>query len=287
MSERLVAYQYHGKLPGLNLLVLGAVHGDEVGCTTAIARLKLELDLGIIKLAAGTVTLVPVCNPAAYKAGLRYVDVNLNRVIARHVEPQFAEHHYANEIVAFIEQADVLIDLHSYSAGTLPYVFLDYPTPENIKYAYALGLRYCITGWPELYAAAPDLSMGDTVLHAHNSGKPGVLVECGSHEDPMSILVAYQCLQRALTYWGLLEGTLPPSVPPQVWRVQDVVLKDRPGSFTRAWQNLDPVAAGAALIHFEDGSSFVAPYKGVIILPDAEAKEGKEWLYLGKKETLI
>jgi predicted deacylase len=286
MPETLGVYHYHGKLPGLNLLVLGGVHGDEVGCTTAIARLKLELDLGLIKLATGTLTLVPMCNPSAYKAGRRYVDVNLNRIIAHHPNPQFPEHHYANQLVGLIEQADVLLDLHSYSAGTLPYVFLDYPTPENIKFAYALGLKDCITGWPELYESVPGLSEGDTILHAHNSGKPGLVVECGSHEDPNTVMVAYQCLLRALTYWGLLEGASPVVSPPQVWRVDQVIVKDRAGIFTRAWQNLDKVGAGAALIHFEDGSSYLAPYAGVIILPDAKAGMGQEWIYLGRKETL-
>jgi predicted deacylase len=46
-------HQYAGLAPGPSLIVLGAVHGNEVCGTRAIGRLLAELDGGSLALARG------------------------------------------------------------------------------------------------------------------------------------------------------------------------------------------------------------------------------------------
>ena len=226
MEDTLAVYHFTGAAPGPHLLVLGAIHGNEVCGTAALARLKLELDLGLITLACGQLTIVPVCNPAAYLAGKRFIDANLNRIVKHWDDPHYPEQHYANQVTALIEAADIVLDLHSYSAGTIPYVFLDYPTPENTGFARALGLHHFLTGWPELYQAAPNLSEGDTIQYAHEAGKRGVLVECGAHDDPASLAVASIVLANALAYCGMTDARHSPE-PLKTWRVEHVITCDQ------------------------------------------------------------
>ena len=58
---------YHGLKPGPRLLVLGAVHGNEICGTRAITQILAELDSGKLAIERGSVTFVPVTNPLAYQ----------------------------------------------------------------------------------------------------------------------------------------------------------------------------------------------------------------------------
>ena len=75
-------HTFHGLAPGPRLLVLGAVHGNEVCGTRAITQLLEDIDKGALTIARGTVTYVPVTNPLAYQLKQRVGDRNLNRNMA-------------------------------------------------------------------------------------------------------------------------------------------------------------------------------------------------------------
>src|SRR5678815_100699 len=68
---------YAAARPGTRLIVLGAVHGDEVCGTRAIERVVGEIDRGEVAIVAGRLTLVPVTNALAYAERRRAGDRNL------------------------------------------------------------------------------------------------------------------------------------------------------------------------------------------------------------------
>lgn len=71
VSERptsLRVHQYLGLKPGPRLLVLGAVHGNETCGTQAIGRIAAEFDAGTLVLSRGSLTMVPITNPAGLPA---------------------------------------------------------------------------------------------------------------------------------------------------------------------------------------------------------------------------
>ena len=55
-------HQFYGLRPGPRLLVLGAVHGNEVAGTLGIQRIVAELDAGALRIARGCPPFVPVTN---------------------------------------------------------------------------------------------------------------------------------------------------------------------------------------------------------------------------------
>ena len=69
-------------LPGKRLLILGAVHGNEVAGTHGIRRVIDEIESGALEILHGTVTFVPITNPMAYALKRRVGDRNLNRNLA-------------------------------------------------------------------------------------------------------------------------------------------------------------------------------------------------------------
>jgi predicted deacylase len=278
------SFEFESGRLGPKLLVFGAVHGNETCGAIALSRLKMELDLGLLELQCGLLTLVPVCNPLAYKAGKRFVEQNLNRIFSRAIAPTFDEAAFADTLMDLIDECDILLDLHSYSCGKGPFITLDYPTPPNRILAAAQGVPDWVTGWPEIYEATPGLNAGDSTQYANETGKTGILVECGQHADPAAIDVAYACIRRTLAHLGMMEIGRFGSDPLQerVLRFTGIVTHDRPGAFARPWQTLDRVEAGEPLIRYEDGTVLSATEPSVIILPDPIAPPGAEWLYLAK-----
>src|SRR3982750_1235534 len=118
------AISYALPAPGTRLIVLGAVHGDEVCGTRAIERVVREIDAGAIRLVAGRLTLVPVTNPLAYAHRRRAGDRNLNRKLAPTPTPREHEDHVANWLCPLLAEHEVLLDLHSFRAPGVPFVFI-------------------------------------------------------------------------------------------------------------------------------------------------------------------
>ncbi len=275
---------FTGAAAGPRFLTLGAIHGNEKCGTEAISRLITELDAGIVTLTAGTLTCVPVCNPEAYAQDLRYVEQNLNRIITPHQKPSCVEHHRANEVIALINDCDIMLDLHSYSAGVKPFLFLDKEDDAHRAYASVLGIPEWVAGWNDAYAAMGDLNSGDTVSYAHSQGKIATLVECGIHSDPAGGGVGYRALRAALAHFGLTDAYPLHSDMPMISRLTSIVTKDREGDFVRDWQHLDQVMEGEVVARYADGEDIKAPHDGVVILPGRKAALGSEWIYFGKHE---
>ncbi|MFN7113644.1 MAG: succinylglutamate desuccinylase/aspartoacylase family protein [Alphaproteobacteria bacterium] len=278
---------FKGAADGPVFLVTGAVHGNEKCGTAAIGRLVMEIESGLVSIDKGTLVCVPVCNPRAYSLHKRQAEANLNRVMLRHASPSLYEHHLANALADIIDGCDVMLDLHSYSSGVRPFLFLDSDTPAHRAYAAALGIPFWITGWDDLYAGAQDLNAGDTMTYAKSAGKLGLLVECGQHEDAAAILHGYHALRRALAHFGL---TAPytaagDTTAPQINRLTKIVTKDKAGHFAKPWQHLDPVRKGETVIFFDDGSTLEAPADGVVIMPAPLAEPGSEWIYFGTADA--
>ncbi|MFA6279320.1 MAG: succinylglutamate desuccinylase/aspartoacylase family protein [Bdellovibrionales bacterium] len=272
---------------GPNLLVFGAIHGNEVCGPAAIRKIIPRMQKGQITLNRGSVTFVPVCNPLAYKKGKRYIEKNLNRVIAPQTAPQLYEEKLAGQLVPLIDACDWILDLHSYEADGPAFVFQDVDNKKTETFARCLGSYPIVTGWLDMYAA-PDASVtngGDTVSYAHLQGKTGVVIECGQHNDPQAILVAEKAILSAMRYLGL---TAQPKKIKE-WPMSQLVVKGykvfskrQKGRLVKKWKHLDPVKKGEVIAVYHDGTQETADHDAFIMLPNNKVSLGEEWFYLGK-----
>lgn len=268
--------------PGPTFLVLGSVHGNEKCGTHAIGRAAMELRAGIFSITAGKLVCVPICNPEAYRLNVRYVDANLNRVVKKHDTPVKYEEKIANELVKVIDACDVMLDLHSYTSGVRPFLFIEFDTPEEKAFAAAMHIPYWVTGWGALYADKKDLWQGDTCTYAFEQGKLPLLIECGQHDDPAAAHVGYRSLRAALAHFKLTDSYDAPYAPaPQINKLQSVVIKKKEGRLLKPWQHLDPVSKGTPILEYEDGEVVTSPVDGVVIMPGPKVKIGEEWIYFG------
>lgn len=307
-------HQYAGLQPGPRLIILGAVHGNEVCGTRAIERLIAEIDSAALRIERGTLTLVPITNPLAYQRQQRQGDRNLNRNLRPNAEPQDFEDHIANALCPLLDAHEVLLDLHSFHTGGQPFVMLGprdnagalepfAHAAEEARLAAHLGVNRVVEGWLDTYALGvarrrerhpdanpllldPAYGVG-TTEYMRSRGGYGVTLECGQHEEANAPAVAYHAIRQTLALLGLVEAA--PAAPPQdfeVLRLEDVIDLENPGdTFVREWRSFDPLKAGELIGHRHDGSAVRAEQDGFIVFPNPRALPGNEWFYFARRSA--
>ncbi len=310
---------FTGMHPGVRLIVLGAVHGNEICGTQAIQRVIAEIHSGKIQINAGSVTLVPVTNPLAYARQQRMGDRNLNRNLYPQPAPNDFEDHVANWLCPLLAQHDVLLDLHSFHTAGEPFVMLG---PNNNTgtlepfaqadreeaLALRLGVRRLVDGWLDTYALGVQrrvaLNPAEAESRALNTdprygvgtteymrlvGGCALTLECGQHEDPAAPEVAYRAILNTLAHLALIAQPAPCGMTqPEALRLYQVIDKVHvDDAFSRAWASFDPVAAGGLIGVRQDGSEVVANDDGFIVFPNPKALPGQEWFYLAKRSGRV
>lgn len=272
-------------IPGLHLLVLGAVHGNEVAGPNAIFKIIDDIQTYKINLKQGKITVVPICNLQAYQKDTRQIDENLNRVIKRHDTPSTYEQQLANEIVPLIETCDVLLDLHStHCQGDVPFAFCDYPTQKNQALIDCMNVKYVLLGWPQIYAGKADIADYSTERCAHDYHKTGITLECGYHKEPEATDVAYEAIINTLVHLDIIEGELLKEYPKISIRLTEYIVKTKKGHLCQDFKHLDTIFQGQKIAEYDDGEILYAHQNGYILLPNDNADIGAEWYYLGVTE---
>jgi predicted deacylase len=309
--KMLESHTFHGLESGPALIVLGAVHGNETCGTKAIQRLLETFAVGALELQRGTLTLVPVANPLAYRQGTRIGERNLNRNFRVTSSPQDFEDRVANRLAPLLRQHQVLLDLHSFHTPGQPFVMLGPPDNhaglEAFCHAAAeealarrVGPQRIVEGWLDTYARGvaqrlrnPDATLRAQMLSTDPSygmgttefmraaGGYGVTVECGQHEDPQAPEVGYQAILRTLAHLQMIEAP-PPQAHDVLQVLQLVEVIDRAhaqDTFAQPWCSFDPLRAGQVIGKRAAGEEVVAPEDGFIVFPNPAALPGNEWFY--------
>lgn len=301
---------YEGLAPGPRVIILAAVHGNETCGTHAIEHVVREIDAGKIAIRAGTVTFVPVTNPLAFSRRERAGDRNLNRNLFPKEPPADFEDRIANRLCPLLARHDVLLDLHSTRGRTEPFALVgprDNGGPlEPFKHsgreralAKRLGVRRFVHGWLETYARGVERRLregragatnGDprygvgTTEYMRSVGGYAITLECGQHDDPAAVDVAYRAIRNTLAHLGIVDEPAPAEVTQyEALRIREVVDRaDAADRFAREWASFDALAKGDVVAHRASGEALAAPADGRILFPDVGAKPGNEWYYLAE-----
>ena len=306
---------YSAPTAGPRLIVTGAVHGNETCGTYAIHRVMQELDSGALSIAAGSVTFVPTTNALAYARGDRMGDRNLNRNLYPMDHPRDHEDHIANWLCPLLARHDVLLDLHSFRAGTEAFAMVgpvdNAGSLQPFKHAAAeeamalhLGVRRFVDGWLDTYATGVERRLAEskaagrpldtlnndarygvgTTEYMRTTGGYAITLECGQHADPHAPEVGYQAIRNTMALLGLTATPAPqPVAQTEALSIYDVIDKNHADdTFDRTWISFDRLTKGDVIGTRNDGTKMVAECDGFIVFPDAGAKAGHEWYYLAK-----
>ncbi len=324
-TSSLRTHQFTALQPGPKLIVLGAVHGNEVGGTRGIERVLADLDAGTLQITRGQATFLPITNPLAYTKKQRMGDRNLNRNLYPNATPQDYEDRIANMLCPLLAAHDVLLDLHSFHTAGQPFAMIgpqdntDALEPfahaaKEEALALRLGPQRIVEGWLSTYAdgvkkrlarTAPterahllstDARYGvGTTEYMRTQGGWGITLECGQHDDPTAPEVAYRAIVNTLAYLGLIDTptSTPTSTPTPPPRNDTLLLKlmevtDRlhaDDKFAKPWASYDPLQQGELIGTRRDGTPIVAPQDGFIVFPNPTAVAGNEWFYFAQASS--
>ena len=319
LPTHLRTHTYHGLAPGPALLVLGAVHGNEVCGTQAIMQLLQDFDSGAISIERGSVTFVPITNPLAYQLKRRFGDRNLNRNMAPSAIPQDFEDRIANVLCPLLDAHDVLLDLHSFHTGGAPFVMIGPQNntgtlepfalaAEEMQLALHTGAPRIVEGWLDTYArgvqrraakAADNISARSLTLvtnpnygvgtteYMRARGGYAVTLECGQHDDPAGVGVARHAILQTLALLGITPAKpAAPTAAPEILRLIDVTDKEHAGdTFTKEWSSFDAVKAGDVIGVRHSGVEARAQGDGFVVFPNPRGEVGQEWFYFAQKRV--
>jgi predicted deacylase len=299
---------------GPRLVVTGAVHGNETAGTRGIERIVREIERGEIDIVRGMVSLVPVCNPLAYRHQRRVGERNLNRRLLPNAAPEQYEDHIANVLCPLLAEHEVLLDLHSFRSPGQPFALRGPADNAGVLEPFAyeaaearlaahLGVSRIVDGWLDAYARgvaerrARGLTPGAVNEHAaygigtteymRSVGGYAVTLECGQHDDPAAPGVAYHAIRQTLALLGIAELPLvAPTAPFECLTLARVIDRHAEGDrFVKSWTSFDALAAGELIAQRADGTEVRAPEPGWIVFPDHAALPGHEWFYLGQRSA--
>lgn len=210
-SDRIVI-DYRSGRPGLCLVVIAGLHGDERGGIVALERVCDAINTAQPKLNGRFVGLLG--NLAARDAGKRYIARDLNRdwnedsIAALRAQdpatdsPEDTEQRELLDVLNALEHEAnrpvIFLDLHSTSAdgpafSCMPDTLINLRYALELPFPAILGLEETING--------PLLGM----LSDH--GYPGVIVEGGQHEDEFTADILESCVWVLMARLGCLQPT--------------------------------------------------------------------------------
>tara|TARA_Y100001934_G_scaffold282076_1_gene394283 strand:+ start:872 stop:1735 length:864 start_codon:yes stop_codon:yes gene_type:complete len=278
--DKLEVVKFESGVEGPDLLITGAIHGYEVCGTVATRRWIERLEKGAFKILKGSLTILPVCSPKSQGQGVRFIDVNLNRVIKMHDNPTAYEHHMANQIFPHLQAASHVLDLHSYIADDIPFVFCEKETREVFEFVDMAAVPHMILGFDQLLADMDLLdayhSVENTAIHM---GKVACTLECGQNGSKLSIETADSSIGNVLQGLGMIEGYQKNDIQKGYYRATDVVYKGEEGSHVKPWKNFEAVKKGDLIAQYDSGQEFRAKEDGVIFLP-RDKEIGSEWYHM-------
>lgn len=317
-TQHLRIHQYAALQPGPKLIVTGAVHGNEVHGSKAMAEIMKQLDSGELTLLRGVLTFVPIVNPLAHNLDRREGDRNLNRNLRPPIVPQDYEDRIARQLCPLLAAHDGLLDLHSFQSQGQPFAMvgprnntgeLEPFAHEAIESAVVarLGVNRIVEGWLSTYAEGirrrqarasdgsrkaqlvtdPHYGVG-TTEYMRSTGGWAITLECGQHMDPNGPTVARLAILRTLVHLGMLapEAVEPfqPTAPLEMLRLYDVIDRESmDDQFAREWKSFDAISQGELVGTRASGEPVLAPSSGRIVFPNVKSQPGTEWFYLARE----
>ena len=285
------ASRLSGPSPGPNVLLTAIVHGNENCGAVALARL---LDSGFTPT-RGTVTAV-FANVDAYHRSSpalpwrgRYIDEDLNRLwdpVRLAAPADTSEHRRAKAMVPLVDEADILLDLHSMHQPGEP-LLLAGPLDKGVALARAVGR-------PRLVVRDPGHVAGPRLRDYRQFADPAspaaaLLAECGQHDDPAAAEVAWSVTLRLLSAAGVTD--MPPpdddivdEEPQTVVEVTEAVTaRTERFRFLRPLQGITHVPDRGTLVAIDGYKEVRTPYDDcILVMPAARPAPGHTAVRLGR-----
>lgn len=198
-----------GRSPGSRLVAIAGIHGDEHDGPAALLGLAEALDPADL---AGTLVIVPIANPPAFRTATRWNladGQNLNRIFPGEPDGSIS-HRIARTLVdEVIPGADYVLTIHGWTTGWLTVPYVEYTTHHPTTAAARAGASAFGLDYLEPLGLLP----GRLMSHVAAMGIPGCEVEIGGEGItlPDRAAIGELGVRGVLRHLGMLPGE--PAIP--------------------------------------------------------------------------
>jgi predicted deacylase len=290
-----VAYVHRrdGPTPGPHLLLTALVHGNEPCGAIALDRLLssgFRPSRGRVTIAFANVDAYAKFTPSDPRAS-RWVEEDLNRVwspdILAQQPPRSPDVARAIALVPIVQDADVLLDLHSTQHPNEPLVLAG-PLEKSRRLARALGLADLVVVDKGHAQGARMRDFGG--FNDAASSKTALLIECGQHWAASSAEVAYAACLRLLERFAMLPADFArgqvAALPDQATRFVEITLPVTIKTqfvFAMPLRGGEIIKAAGTVIGHDGGVPVVTPHDDcVVIMPSQRLTAGLTAVRLGR-----
>jgi predicted deacylase len=271
-------WQFDGPVAGPHVLLTGLVHGNEIAGAVALERLLQSgpaplcgrLTIGFVNLAA-----YDRFDPAQPTAS-RYVDEDMNRLWDEAVldgRRQSVELTRARAIRRVVEDADVLLDLHSMLWPSEPLILCG-PTPRGRALAGGIGTPGMVVA--DRGHASGRRLIDYTPFVAASGSKVAVLVEAGQHWRTATVATMQASIAGILAQTGLAGPAPAPEAAVRFAEVTMAITAASGGfSFVRPFRGGDVVKRRHTLIAMDGPTEIRTPHDDcLLVMPSLRPSRG-------------
>lgn len=261
-----------GVKPGKTSVIFAGIHGNEHCGIHAFEQIIPDLVIESGKV------IFQIGNPKAVSNNVRFNETNLNRMFKdeqefSETEKQTYEYTRALELKVLLDNADMLLDIHS-STNTDSKRFI-IGEKNSFHIAEQLPFDLVVSGFDEY-------EPGGTDSYMNKQNKIGICIECGQHKDMEAIIKAKESIHAFLVAAGHIPGEL-------------VVYQQEKISITMLYKNKNPNFKLAkifkdfeeieknTLIGHDDEIAVFSPYRAKILFAhDIADKTSQECFILAQ-----
>lgn len=266
-----------GKEKGTTSIILVGVHGNEKCGVHALNKIlpSLQIQKGRLLIAYG--------NPKAIEQNVRFTNSNLNRLFRSNdklseKERMSYEYTRAQYLKKYLDQADVLLDIH---ASSIPkskrFIICEKNAKEIIK---NLPVDLIVSGFD-------DVEPGGTDYYMNNTGRTGICLECGYIEDSESVQIAEESIIAFLKARGHLINDLTLQKQSYVRMYKKYFAKTNSFTLSKPFENFEVIERNQ-LIGTDGEEKIRAEKQGLILFAHNGNNVNDEVFLLGEeKESLV
>lgn len=288
--------------PGPHVIVQALTHGNELSGAITLDYLfkqKFQPVCGVVSFIFANVAAYALWDPQN-PDGNRYVEEDFNRVWSDEVlngPRDSVELRRARELVAYIDTADFLLDLHSMSAPSAPLMVCGVRPKggqKSVNLSAKIGLPEWLmmdTGHANGLRMIERAAFGDP--HKHNTA---ILLEAGQHWEKACEQIARETTLKFLKVTGVADAqwvdarcSLPPVEQKVVQVTEGYAAKSLDFEWLDVYNGLEVIEQAGKALAEDAGHTVRSPYDNAVLVMPTRSKRfavGNTMVRFGRIESL-
>lgn len=288
--------------PGPHVIVQALTHGNELSGAITLDYLfkqKFQPVCGVVSFIFANVAAYALWDPQN-PDGNRYVEEDFNRVWSDEVlngQRDSVELRRARELVAYIDTADFLLDLHSMSAPSAPLMVCGV-RPKGGQKSVNLSAKI---GLPEWLMMDTGHANGLRMIERAAFGDPSkhntaILLEAGQHWEKACEQIARETTLKFLKVTGVADAqwvdarcSLPPVEQKVVQVTEGYAAKSLEFEWLDIYNGLEVIEQAGKALAEDAGHTVRSPYDNAVLVMPTRSKRfavGNTMVRFGRIESL-